>query len=78
VEEGRWSSWGGKDVVGRGYLYQNDFQPDCAAGHFHSYLSQVVLSEVRQTKHHGSLYSEVTFSYSVKGKHLSEEFGLDT
>jgi hypothetical protein len=74
----RWSSWGGKDAVGRGYLYLNDCQPDCAAGHFHSYLSQVVLSEVRQTKHHGPLYSEGTFSYSVKGKHLSEEFGLDT
>jgi hypothetical protein len=38
----------------------------------------VVLSEVKATKKYGLLYSQATFSYSLKGKHMSETFGLAT
>ena len=74
----RWVNWGLKTALGTGDLYQNDCQPNCVSGHFHSYAAKVVLSEVTQTKKYGPLYSRATFSYTVKGKHESETFGLAT
>ena len=74
----RWASWGRKTALGTGGLYQNDCQPNCVSGHFHTYAAKVVLSGVTETKKYGPLYSKATFSYSVNGKHESETFGLAT
>ena len=74
----KWVNWGAQTALGTGDLYQNDCQPNCVSGHFHAYLAKVVLSRVEQTKRYGPLYSQATFSYSVKGKHESETFGLAT
>ena len=74
----KWLAWSAKTAVGTGDLYQNDCQPNCVSGRFHSYLSRVALSEVKSTKKYGLLYSRATFSYSLKGKHMSETFGLAT
>jgi hypothetical protein len=74
----KWASWGAKTALGTGDLYQNDCQPNCVSGQFHTYLAKLVLSDVKQTKKYGPLYSQATFSYSVKGKHMSETFGLAT
>ncbi len=74
----KWASWGASTALGTGDLYQNDCQPNCVSGHFRTYLAKVVLSDVTQTKKYGPLYSKATFSYTVKGKHLSETFGLAT
>ena len=74
----KWVNWGAQTAVGTGDLYQNDCQPNCVSGHFRTYLAKVVLSDVTQTKKYGPLYSQATFSYSVKGKHMSETFGLAT
>jgi hypothetical protein len=73
-----WVSWGAKTALGKGDLYQNDCQPNCVSGHFHTYAAKVVLSEVTQTRKYGLLYSRATFSYSAKDKHLTETFGLAT
>jgi hypothetical protein len=74
----KWASWGAKSAIGTGDLYQNDCQPNCVSGQFHSDRAKVVLSEVKATKKYGLLYSQATFSYSLKGKHMSETFGLAT
>jgi hypothetical protein len=74
----KWASWGAQTAVGTGDLYQNDCQPNCVSGQFHTYLAKLVLSDVTRTKKYGPLYSQATFSYSVKGKHMSETFGLAT
>ena len=74
----KWLTWGAKTALGTGDLYQNDCRPNCVSGQFRSYRSRVVLSEVRRTKKYGLLFSEATFSYSSKGKHISETFGLAT
>jgi hypothetical protein len=74
----KWASWGAKTALGTGDLYQNDCQPNCVSGHFHTYLARLVLSDVTRTTKYGLLYSQATFSYSVKGKHLTETFGLAT
>ncbi len=74
----KWANWGGPTALGTGDLYQNDCQPNCVSGHFRTYPAKVVLSDVTQTKKYGPLYSEATFSYSMKGKHESETFGLAT
>ncbi|MGA3354403.1 MAG: hypothetical protein ABSD85_14655 [Acidimicrobiales bacterium] len=73
-----WSSWGPKRAIGVGDLYQNDCTPTCAAGHFHTYQADVVLSTITRTKKYGALYSTAAFSYWVKGKHRNERFGLAT
>jgi hypothetical protein len=74
----KWASWGAKSAIGTGDLYKNDCQPNCVSGQFHSYRAKVVLSGVKATKKYGPLYSQATFSYSLKGKHMSETFGLAT
>lgn len=72
----KWLSWRAQTAVGTGALYQNDCQPNCVSGRFHSYPARVVLSDVKRTKKYGLLYSQATFSFSLKGKHMSETFGL--
>lgn len=74
----RWASWGPKTAHGTGDLYQNDCQPNCVSGHFHTYAAKVVLSRITETKKYGPVYSKATFSYSVNGKHERETFGLAT
>ena len=40
----RWANWGPKTALGTGDLYQNDCQPNCVSGRFHTYAAKVVLS----------------------------------
>ncbi|MGA2528010.1 MAG: hypothetical protein ABSG36_02470 [Acidimicrobiales bacterium] len=73
-----WTSWGPKLASGAGDLYQNDCNPNCAAGHFRTYQAVVVLSVITRTKKYGALYTKAVFSYLLKGKHKTERFYLAT
>jgi hypothetical protein len=40
----RWKSWGSRNAVAVGIAHQNDCDPYCAAGHFHSWRAELRLS----------------------------------
>jgi len=42
-----WSSWNGKQAVAKGITHLNDCNPNCAAGHFHTYPTTITLSRPR-------------------------------
>jgi hypothetical protein len=71
-----WSTWGSATATGRGDVYQNNCQPDCASGHFHTYAAKVVLSKIVANPKYGPIYSEATISYVVAGAKTSQTLSL--
>jgi hypothetical protein len=43
----RWQRFGGVTAIASGSYSANDCNPNCAAGHFHSYAARVVLSKAQ-------------------------------
>ena len=71
-----WSSWTSNSATGRGVLVENNCTPYCAAGKFIHYPSSVTLGKVITVKNYGKLFSEAYFRYTVKGKVVTQAFGL--
>src|SRR5205814_1232990 len=44
----RWRGWHHRSVRGRGFIYENDCVPFCAAGHFHYHPARVRLYRPRR------------------------------
>jgi hypothetical protein len=59
-----WSSFGGATAHGSGEYYVNDCTPDCAAGRFHSYPIELVLSRARRCPDGRDDYRTATISFT--------------
>ena len=59
-----WSSFGGTTAQGSGQYYVNDCTPNCAAGRFHSYPIELVLSDARPCPDGRDDYRSVTISFT--------------
>jgi len=59
-----WSSFGGTTARGSGDYYVNDCTPDCAAGRFHSYPIELVLSRAKRCPDGRDDYRSATISFT--------------
>jgi hypothetical protein len=62
-----WRRWNGRVASGRGWSYENDCVPYCAAGHFHSYPVVVHASKPRRQNCEGRVryvYQRLRITYS--------------
>jgi hypothetical protein len=71
-----WSSWTSTSASGSGVLVENDCTPYCAAGKFITHRARVTLGKVISVTNRGRLFSEAYFRYTVKGKVVTQAFGL--
>lgn len=60
----RWSSFGGTTAHGSGEYYVNDCTPDCAAGRFHSYPIELVLTRAKRCPDGRDDYRSATISFT--------------
>lgn len=67
-----WKTWGTKRATGKGTLYLNDCNPDCASGHFHGYSASVLLNAVTHIR--GKLfYTQYQLAWTAGGKRHVEK-----
>ncbi|HXR14266.1 MAG TPA: hypothetical protein VN740_06350 [Solirubrobacteraceae bacterium] len=59
-----WISFGGATASASGSYHVNDCAPNCAAGHFHSYLVRVVLSAAKSCPDKHDDYREATVTFT--------------
>jgi hypothetical protein len=63
LEKLSWAAWTPKVAAGKGDLVQNDCNPYCAAGHFHSY--PVIVGLRGKAAYHGSeRFTELTLTFT--------------
>ena len=65
LERLRWSSFGGRTATATGEYSLNDCTPDCAAGRFHSYPIEVVLTDARTCPDKHDDYRDATLTYTA-------------
>jgi hypothetical protein len=63
VKNLRWQSWTASNATAQGQWEQNDCQPDCASGHFHTYTVGLVLDRPTRTKL-GVFFDRLTATFS--------------
>ena len=68
VQNLRWTSWTPKLASGYGTFWEKDCKPNCAEGHFHSYLSLEVLWGSATVKGHPAdrRYTKLTVIFTGK------------
>ena len=71
-----WSSWTPTSASGHGVLVENNCTPSCAAGKFVQHSATVTLGKLLMVKNYGKLFTEAYFRYTVKGKVVTQAFGL--
>lgn len=77
VENIRWTGWGEPFAAGVGDGEVNDCAPDCADGHFHSYLMVVIVSG-RQTCVSGQqTYAKLVYSFVGRSPFPSDAPGTE-
>jgi hypothetical protein len=62
VEKMSWASWGASTATGRGTLYENQCEPNCAEGKFATYQVAVTLSTVKSSSQ-GAWFSELAVTW---------------
>jgi hypothetical protein len=63
VEKIHWTGWGEAFAAGMGTATVNDCEPNCAAGHFHSYPA-ILIANGKQTCPNGQkAYAKVTYAF---------------
>jgi hypothetical protein len=66
-----WTRWSPREAVARGVGYENDCRPNCAAGHFHTYLVELRLSRVVGCVAHRLEFSTIAWRFvAAKPAHV--------
>jgi len=61
----RWRGWGGATTAGTGAAHANDCDPNCAAGHFHTYAVTVTASRPATCVGGRRQYTRLTLRYAA-------------
>jgi hypothetical protein len=59
----KWSRWDATTAFGIGTGHQNDCRPDCAGGHFHTYLVSIHLSRPVACKSGRREFTRLTYRF---------------
>jgi hypothetical protein len=60
-----WSGWSSSKASGKGQYAFDDCQPDCAAGHFHSYPVKVTMTKPKHCAHQShQAFSALALAYT--------------
>jgi hypothetical protein len=72
VRQAAWSSWHRFRAIGRGVFHQNDCDPSCAGGTFHTAPGRIVLKDrIRCPERHRYAFGRaiITFDGTLLGRH---------